>query len=391
MLKDPGDVGEVYKELAAAKFAESICSGKVQDWKGQRVVGDLELTGVVISRPLVIEEVVFSGNVNFGQARFERSVDLTGCRFEQKLILSDAIVSGTLTLDDVQIGGLPELAESSPSGEANSVLRRYVDWKSRPGSGDRLTEPMKSHSKLETVAEFNNVHVAGSFNLMNASVFGSFACEYAKIDGGFCFDGTYVAGSMSLRDSSFAEVRTDTKTHSCLAQANAADSAVAHFEIGGNMDLTCATVGGDVRLIGVVIGGDLKLQTAHIRGGILCRSASDLKESGHSEIGGNAWLFGVETGADVDFSGTQIRGDLIIENARVGQNVWAISRGGYRSRINGNISLLGARISASSIFSGVYCGGDMGLDGASIGFNLVVALDIDVVRNLEIVTAKGSS
>ena len=246
-------VGEVFEELTAAEFAESIRSGKVQRWNGQHVVGDLELMGVVISRPLVIQKVVFSGDVNFGQARFERSVDLTGCRFEKKLILSDAIVSGTLTLDDVRIGSSPQLAESSPSGEAKGVLRPHVDRTSPRGSGDRLTESVETLSKLDTVAEFNNVHVAGSFSLMNARVFGSFACEYSKIDGGFCLDETYIAGSMSLRDSSFAEVQTDTKTRSCLAQANAAESAVTFFEIGANMDLTCATVEGDVRLIGVAM------------------------------------------------------------------------------------------------------------------------------------------
>ena len=330
------------------------------------VIGDLELSGVAISSQLVLQQVVFTGDVNFGQARFERSVDLTGCRFERKLIFADAIVSGTLTLDDVQIG--------SPSE------------KCRHRSQDRLTESTDSLPKQKTVAEFNSVRVTGSFSLMHSRVFGSLSCEYAKIDGGFWLDETFVAGSMSLRNSGFSELRTDKKTHSCLDPTNTGESDVVPFEIGGNIDLTGAAVGGDVRLIGVVIGGDLKMQTARIQGGILCRSAADLKESGRSEIGGKAWLLGVETGADVDFSGTYIRGDLIIENARVRQNVWAISRGGFSSQVDGNISLWGSHISGSSIFSGVYCRGNLALDGASIGFNLVVALDIDV-RNLEIVMA----
>ena len=38
MLDDPGGVGEVFEELTPAKFAESIRSGKVQDWNGQREV-----------------------------------------------------------------------------------------------------------------------------------------------------------------------------------------------------------------------------------------------------------------------------------------------------------------------------------------------------------------
>ena len=246
-----------------------------------------------------------------------------------------------------------------------------------------------SQPQVATVAEFNNVHVAGCFSLMKARVFGSFACKYAKIDGDFCLDESFVAGSMFLRGSRFAEVRTDKKTDSSLDQANG-NRTLSPSAFMGDIDLTCAKVGGDVRLIGVAIGGDLKLQTARIRGGILCRSASNLKKSVHCEIGGKAWLLGVETGADVDFSGTHIWGDLTIQNARVGQNVWAISRGGSRSWINGNVSLVGGHISGSSIFNGVYCGGDMQFDGASIGRDLVVALDIDAVRHLEIVTARVS-
>lgn len=131
---------------------------------------------------------------------------------------------------------------------------------------------------------------------MHSRVFGSLSCEYAKIDGGFWLDETFVAGSMSLRNSGFSELRTDKKTHSSLAPTNTGESDVVPFEIDGNIDLTGAAVGGDVRLIGVVIGGHLNLQTARIQGGILCRSAADLKESGRSEIRGRAWLLGVETG-----------------------------------------------------------------------------------------------
>lgn len=150
MLKDSGDDADVSEEVTAAAFADSIRNGQIQDWHGRRVIGDLELSGVAISSQLVLQQVVFTGDVNFGQARFERSVDLTGCRFERKLIFADAIVSGTLTLDDVQIGSPSEMAESSLTGEANGVSRRHVAWKGRHRSQDRLTESTDSLPKQET-------------------------------------------------------------------------------------------------------------------------------------------------------------------------------------------------------------------------------------------------
>jgi len=105
--------------LTAKEFVNLVCQGEACDWKGRRILGNVNLAGVTIRTPLVMRGTVFAGEVNFSRCRFERKVDFsqcrfergadfTRCRFERKVIFSDARVEGPLILNNVVIDAKTE-------------------------------------------------------------------------------------------------------------------------------------------------------------------------------------------------------------------------------------------------------------------------------------------
>src|SRR5215203_1030649 len=90
--------------ISAEEFVHHVQSKNPPVLTGHSIIGAVDLTGVSISRSLVLRDVVFTGPVNWSQARVAHGADFTGCRFEDSLIFSNARIDGPLKLDDTVFG-----------------------------------------------------------------------------------------------------------------------------------------------------------------------------------------------------------------------------------------------------------------------------------------------
>src|SRR2546426_291090 len=133
--------------LTGKEFAARIRIGESGNLSGHRISGDVDLTGVTVENPLIIRNAIFTGEVNFSQARFKRGVDLTDCHFEKKLILLDARIEGPLKLDNVIIG-----TDDRPPADVKL-------WKRQ------LAKAQAGQQEWETCADFDNVRVEGSLSM----------------------------------------------------------------------------------------------------------------------------------------------------------------------------------------------------------------------------------
>jgi len=230
-------------KLTIEELTNLLQTGKPLDFKDRYISDEVNLKGVKFLKPIEVQNLVCTAEVNFCGARFERGVNFTGCRF-QKLNLADARVEGALILNEVVIGS-----------ETDHKLRR----KNRRSD----TEPQSSPP---VVADFTNLRVAGCFSLMNATVYGSLSCTQADIEDDFRLDEAQIHGDVRLRRAHFGEFCTDAKQRTVYADA--ADKEPHRLKrpcrVDGKLDLTSARVAGDVRLIAVLIGGELGLQAAAI-------------------------------------------------------------------------------------------------------------------------------
>src|SRR6185503_11127608 len=120
--------------LTGKEFAKKIRDGDLSGLSGLRISGDVDLVGVTVEAPFNLKNAVFTGELNFNQARFKRGVSLRRCRVAKKLVLSDAHVEGPLTLRNVTI--------------------------------DRAGQ------EGEKAAEFNHLHVDGSVTITHVQVHG---------------------------------------------------------------------------------------------------------------------------------------------------------------------------------------------------------------------------
>ncbi len=331
--------------LTGEEFINAVRQGVVRDWNGYQISGDVDLTGETIEKPLKIQGAVFTGTVNLSQVRFERGVDFAGSRF-QKLILSDTRVEGPLTLNNVVIG-----VETAYAPDVKMIR--------------------------QTVAEFDNVRIAGCVSMMKAIVFGGLSCNYAEIEDDFSIDGAEIYGNLSLRHTSLGELRTDKN----LDAGGAEDQPC---RVHGTLDLTSASITGDVRLVGIVIGGELLGQAAKIDGNLLCR----VKKNTRCEVTKRAWMLGITVIGNVDISGAHIGGDLIMQNANIGQNFLGRILGGFQSQIDGNTYLNGVRIRGAAELAGVLLRGELNLDGASIDGGFIAAFDVDDEADWQIIQSR---
>ena len=303
------------------KFICSIRRGEAHCWNDKQITGDVNLRGETIAKPVMIQNAVFTGVVDLSQTRFEREVDLSGCRFN-KLILSDARVEGPLILDNVVIGVetdqrlsvemirkiVARLKEgcrrarsrrTDPPEERDrkrKLLKRR--WTSRHQWQERLKAAQAERTKRQTVANLDNLRLAGCLSMIKAHVHGNISCNYSEIEDDFRIDEAQVYGNLSLRHTSLGEFRTN---------ANPADTSNKNVEykpclIDGILDFTSATISGDLRLIGVTIDDELTLQLTDITGSLLCRP----NERVRTRLMNGAWLMLLHVKGNVDFSGTRL-------------------------------------------------------------------------------------
>jgi hypothetical protein len=327
-------------KLTIEELTNLLQTGKPLDFKDRYISDEVNLKGVKFLKPIEVQNLECTAEVNFSGARFERAVNFTGCRF-QKLNLADARVEGTLILNEVVIGS-----------ETDHKLRRQ--------NRRSDTEPQSSPP---VVADFTNLRVAGCFSLMNATVYGSLSCTQADIEDDFRLDETQIHGDVRLRRAHFGEFCTDAKQRT--VNTDAADKEPHRLKrpcrVDGKLDLTSARVAGDVRLIAVLIGGELGLQAAAIDGNFLCRARAHVC----TWLNNGAWLLGVRVAGVADFTGCHVRGRLNFDDANVGKRVDFI-----RSRLDGDAHFSNTQVEHNANFTACHVRGNLILDGAKIGNNL---------------------
>jgi hypothetical protein len=368
------------KTLTKEEITSLILRGGVIEKSGYRVLGDVDLSGEKVEGRLKIQGVVFTGAVNFSHCRFERTLDLSKCTFEKKLDLTGARIEGSLLLDNVTFGVMREPAQdltmikriverlkegrrrirSDRSEPREERMRKIALQCRRRASLRRWNEQLRKaeaeQAKLPTVAEFNNLHVAGSLSMVESPVFGHFFCNYADVEKDFRVDRSWIFGDLKLRRSSLGEFRTDAvPTHNQRP-----------CRVDGKLDFTAAQVGGDIRLIGVILGDELGLQTANVGGNLLCRSAAKRR----ARLKNGAWLFGVKVRGSVDFSGTLLREGLILGTGDIGGSLLCLSINNWSFKMDGDADLSNMKVGASIFLYNARLQGDVYLVGTATGGDL---------------------
>jgi len=390
--------------LTEVEFVRLIRKGQPRDWNGCQVLGDVDLKGETFAKPFVIQGATFTGTVNLSQARFERAASFAGCRF-RKLILSDARVEGPLTLDKVVVGdenGLTPNVQmirsivlrleegcrrvqrrrhNSPDEKTRKRERLIYQrrWKSR-----RRLKGLLSESPRSTVAEFDNLHIAGSLSIMSATVGGDLSCDHAEIEDDMRIDGTQIHGDLSIRHTSLSEFRTDSKKLLANADEDDEHDKDRQCQVDGKLDFTSATISGDLRLIGITIGGQLSLQAANITGNMLCRSSVRWR----TRLRNGAWLMVVRIMGSVDFGGAQILGALHIANGKLEGNLFCGKTGRWFCTVSDDVNLIGANIQNDVSFTGTHLKGNLFLQNASIGGALFLNATTDLKQNAHCIIAK---
>lgn len=390
--------------LTASEFVRLIRKGDARDWNGCQILGDVDLKGESFAKPLLIEGATFTGNVDFSQSRFERAAGFPGCHF-LKLILSDARVEGPLTLDEIVVGDENGLAPHA------SIIRAIVPrleegcrrvqrhrcaaldqktrdryrlifqrrWKCRRKLKALLSKPHRS-----TVAELNNLHIAGCLSIMNATIVGGLSCDHAEIEDDMRIDGTRIYGNLSIRHTSLSEFRTDWRELSRNAGEGDERSKSSPCQIDGKLDFTSATINGDLRLIGITINGQLSLQAANITGNLLCRSNARWR----TRLRSNAWLMVVRVTGSVDFGGAQVLGDLHIANGKLDGNLSCAKSGRWFCSFRGDVNLIGASIQNDVTFTGAHLKENLFLQNASIAGALFLNATPHLIQNARCVIEK---
>lgn len=376
----------------AISAEEFICLLQTKDpptLAGYRVTGAVELSGVSIPSPVVVRNVVFTGVVNWSQARLARGADFSRCRFEDGLILSDARIDGPLRLDDTVFG-----TGSEPMKDIKMIRLILERLEASPNKLRRwqqhLDEEIGKRAHFKVAAELENLRVAGCLSMKRSIVFGDLLLNHAAIDCDFCADGAIVHGSLSLRHARLGEFQAS-------GPASASGKALP-CRIDGGLDLSSATIAGDLRLIGITIGGELNLQAITLEGNLTCGAEKGLR----TRLRNGARLRAARVRGNADFDGARVNGGLDLGTSQIGGHLWCSQAGKRRfslagdlsmvsariensvvlnrSRVKGNADLAGARIGAYASFQGVFLDGGVSFENAAVGGALLLRAATDATR-----------
>jgi hypothetical protein len=379
------DVGDATRNdsLAGDEFALRIRKGELTGLSGHRVLGKVNLTGVTVEEPLIIHDTVFTGEVDFTQARFKRGVDLVGCRFEQELIFSDAGVEGPLRIDNVTIGTDAEAfvdiemlrlkVARLQKGWSRARLLRQQPGDEKPPQRARLTQSiLRSEERLQKAeagltglkicARFDNLRVEGSLSMTRVNVRGGISCNHSEIESDLRLARAVIHGGLSLRHSKLGELRTDSELVVDSATKDEGSNQVKGCLIGGGLDLDSATVTGDVFLFGITIGGELRLQAADINGSFVCRAEAGQR----TRLRKGAWLLAARVKGNVDFGGARVHGDLGLVVANIGGGLQCSRGSKWFFMIDGDVNAANVRVAADFDWGGCHIRGDFNSSGAKI-------------------------
>lgn len=377
--------------LTADEFTSRIRRGESWNWRGRQISGDVDLTGITVEDPLIIQYAVFTGEVNFGQARFKRGLDFTGCHFKRKLILSDARVDGPLKLDNVTIGSGVKLPQDVDL--IRQIVARLEKGASRARStGDKLKDqppPKRARLKktrlkmkrrlkraeakwvgLETLAEFDNLHVEGALSMTRIQVCGEFSCNHADVQSDLRMDDALIYGDLLLRHARLGELRNDSNLLVDEPPRHQAHRQVESCMIGGTLDLDTATITGDVFLIGITIRGQLRLQAADVNGNFVCRSAKGAR----TNLRSGAWLLAARIKGIVDFSGARLRGNMTLDGVNVGGNLRCRDSRNWLFTVDGDATATSIRVAASFDWTSCNVKGNLNASGARIENDVYLSL-----------------
>jgi hypothetical protein len=259
--------------------------------RGVRLVGDLNLRSVTITCPLVLQDCLIEGAVNFSQAD-TRELEITRCKLanvaaEQATIngnfwldgselavlsVAAAHIKGQLSLKAVKLGsasypfdlGTTETT-TSPVDDMPSQDREQVAL-----MGDQLTVDQgiycRDHFQADGRVRFPAAVIAGPLDLTGATLRGGLSLVRSRITAELDLSGAEIhpplAGPGSQVAVSAARATVDQGV--IAAETDDAETDDAGLEIVGDVRFKGAELPGGLRLDAASIVGELDLSSAHL-------------------------------------------------------------------------------------------------------------------------------
>ena len=292
--------------------------------RGLRVNGDVEAS-CVFDEGIRLENVEFSGNVDFSDSVFESTLELIGCRFLERLILRNAVIKGALHIEESQCLGA-------------------------------LTE--KDPEKWKPTFDCRGLRVNGNFFTDRLMVFGGIRGQWARIGGAVCVRGLQVfkrlgAGDRKAVDFSHAIVEgpfdlrgqapvTDSNTPGRQRRTIVDGDLVLRGTRAWHLDLRGVRVEGRVDIGSCEITGDMNLGIKEL----------GVNSNQYWRVRANSLDVSRSRVELLNLSGARIKGPLNSSNIRLNGSFLARLTSFYRTRIDGRVDLSGSEVKGDVDFDG---------------------------------------
>jgi uncharacterized protein YjbI with pentapeptide repeats len=281
------------------------------------------------------------------------------CRIDGELDLTSAHVGGDVRLLGVSIG--KELSLQTAEIKGNLLCRTR-----ELSHADRK---IQVRSRLGHSAWLLGARIGGTVDFGGTRIYGILSLGTATLGGG-------LEGSHSGKWALTVHGDIDLTNAHLAASCSFTDSGIR-----GSANLSGARIGSDLSFTGARVAGDLLLQNASIGGNIFLTATSYRKQNVSCKIQKYALLLGADVTGNVNVSGAWI-GHLVLQNAKIGNNVYATVLSGLRTHIESEMSLDNASVGANIYMIGTHVGGHLTLQNASVGGTFFCTATSDLAENL---------
>jgi hypothetical protein len=310
--------------MTAEQFRAALRKGDNIAVSGQTVTGTVDVKGMRVRTPIVLDEVTFDGEVNFGDATFEHSLSFIGCSFRQGISLSYTTIHGKLLFESVRI----------------------LDWRLQFMVAMLRLKGAKIHGSveltrtlLEAPLDAQGVHIGGDFR-----VIGCDCREEVRLSGAFV--------RRNVEITAWSPARPAQESHEPAA-------APIRTEICKILDLSEATVEGSIRFGGIRVGSDILLNGVKVGGSIALCPESTFS----TEIIASLDMSAARVGS-IFLGGVRVGGSMILNSAKVDVNVTSGVDHGLRTEIGGDWEMSATKVGSYIQLAGVL------IDGAFRGNGL---------------------
>ena len=369
-LQNAQKKGEPEKWSGLGDLSGLTVSGQVS-FDRSHIEGNLDLQATEIRGGFFCQQAHIAGCLKLPGAKISLAASFAGSHFGQRLSFPTAVVDGSLRLDGIFVGYPPpekgaaggesskpeedsQAADGTGDVEAHGLsvthdvwvlgarIRRDLRLDGAHLGGNLLLNGSQIHGNvsLANTETQQNMHFSSSLPDHKAQVGGTLRLSGAKIGGKLHLDGIDIKHDLNLSSVVIKEgLRLHAEEHGHIGPEK---RDLLTSKIGGNVDLSTATVTGGVWLNQVEIRGDLNLTAGSIKGGLRAQEA-------------------VVSGK-TDLSSADVTGGIHFTNARLGPQLKGVG-----AVVAGGLKCSGLQVSTEVDFSGSQLAGVVEFQGAQVG------------------------